>query len=240
MSKGGSVGGRGGETNAPILTTNQGQVEQPQTLLDAISDIQQFYVIESQGQDIPGDFLTIKRSMEFFKIGVKSGFVEGIALALLTPFFAFYLMPFVLKAPDLTTKILFGSMPYILIAVNTVLCSYIGQFYVGKITRKSINSLLSGRTMSLLVKALLIYVFYLILHRVSTPSRVWEVTKHFGSWAERFYYGYLEILPQMIPVATQCALIMAIAAVVPYGMVYSLDQWQRSKIKRNMRKISAR
>lgn len=232
--------GRGGDTNTPIITTGQqGRMMLPRNLLDAISDIQQYYVVESNCKDIPVEFLTISRTIEFFKIGMKSGFVEGLTLILLMPFFAFYLFPFVLESPDLGTKLLFGSMPYILIIINTALCSYIARYYVGSLTRKAINSLLSGRTMSLLVKALLVYVFYLILHRVSTPGRVWEITRHFGALAERVYYGYLEILPKMVPVATESAVTMAVAAVVPYGMVYFLDLWTRYKTKKNLRSISA-
>lgn len=232
---------RGSDINNPIITTGQqGRMMLPRNLLDAISDIQQYYVVESNCKDIPVEFLTISRTIEFFKIGMKSGFVEGLTLVLLMPFFAFYLFPFVLESPDFGTKVIFGSMPYILVIINTALCCYIARYYVGKITRKAINSLLSGRTMSLLVKALLIYVFYLILHRVSTPDRVWEITRLFGALSERIYYGYLEILPKMIPVATESAAAMAVAAVVPYGMVYFLDLWTRYKSKKNMRSISAR
>ncbi|MFH7321465.1 hypothetical protein ACHHRT_12765 [Desulfurivibrio sp. D14AmB] len=233
--------GRGSDTNAPIVTTDQASRPiRPQNLLDAISDIQQFYVIESKGQDIPGEFLTIGRTVDFFKIGAKSGFAEGLILILLMPFFAFYLNPFVLKAPDLFTRSLFSTLPYIMVIVNTLLCSYIGRYYIGKITRKAINSLLTGRTMSLLLKAFLIYVFYLLLHRVSTPHRVWAAAKHFGSLSESLYYGYLKILPQMVPVATEIAVIMAIAAIMPYGMVYFQDAWTRWKAKRNLRTISAK
>lgn len=234
-------GGRGGDTNAPIIQTDQaGQVVQPRSLLDAISDIQQYYVVEGKGQDIPGEFLTLGRSLDFFKVGMRSGFMEGITLALLMPFFAFYLFPFVLTGPDMFTKIFFGSLPYIVLIVNTLLCSYIGRYYVGKITRKAINNLLSGRTLSLLIKGLLIYVFYLVLHRISTPERVWNVTQHLGSWDERLYYGYLQVLPEMTSVATEIAIIMAIGAVVPYATVYFLDIWTRFKTRRNLQSISAK
>ncbi len=46
------------DTNAQIITTGSGRIYRPRNLLNAISEVQQFYVIESKGQDIPGEFLT--------------------------------------------------------------------------------------------------------------------------------------------------------------------------------------
>ncbi|BCO09317.1 hypothetical protein GF1_16930 [Desulfolithobacter dissulfuricans] len=232
------------DTNATIVTTDQGHIERPKNLLNAISDIQQFYVIEKEGQDIPCEFLTIERTLDFFKIGIKSGFHEGLALALLMPFISFYMLPFILKEPDTFTKILFGSLPYMVLVVNTLLCSYVSRYYVGNITRKSINSLFGGRIMSLITKAFLIYVFYLVLYRISTPERVWElsqyISKNLGLNPKSLYYGYLKIKPYLVPVATESAVLMVVGAVVPYGMVYSLDIWNRYKSKRNERIISAK
>ena len=56
------------DTNAPIITTDGGRIEKPRNLLSAISEIQQFYVIESKGQNIPAEFLTLERTIDFFKI----------------------------------------------------------------------------------------------------------------------------------------------------------------------------
>ena len=160
------------DTNAPIITTDSGRIYKPQNLLSAISEIQQFYVIESKGQNIPAEFLTLERTIDFFKIGLKSGFHEGLALILLFPVFHFYLFPFVFLHLDLLSHILFGCIPYLPLVINTTMCSYISRYYVGNITRKGINSLLTGRAMSLLVKAFLVYVIYLILYRLSTPEKI--------------------------------------------------------------------
>ena len=93
------------DTNAQIITTDSGRIYQPKNLLSAISEIQQFYVIESKGQNIPAEFLTLERTLDFFKIGIKSGFHEGFALILLFPVFHFYLFPFVFHQLDLFSQI---------------------------------------------------------------------------------------------------------------------------------------
>ncbi|MBU0944998.1 MAG: hypothetical protein KKE53_11170, partial [Proteobacteria bacterium] len=74
------------DTNAQIITTDNGRIYKPRNLLNGISEIQQFYVIERKGQNIPAEFLTLDRTLDFFKIGLKSGFHEGVALILLFPF----------------------------------------------------------------------------------------------------------------------------------------------------------
>jgi len=227
------------DTNAPIITTDSGRIYKPKNLLNAISEIQQFYVIEGKGQNIPAEFLTLERSLDFFKIGIKSGFHEGVALVLLFPVFHFYLFPFVFQKLDLVSHFLLGCVPYLALIINTLMCSYISRYYVGNITRKGINSLLMGRAMSLLLKAFLIYVIYLILVRVSTPTNIWKLAIHFGSRAEKIYYGFFEIKPHLLPVATESAMLMVAAAIFPYGSVYLLDLWHRYRIKRNAKIISA-
>jgi hypothetical protein len=227
------------DTNAQIITTDSGRIYQPKNLLSAISEIQQFYVIESKGQNIPAEFLTLERTLDFFKIGIKSGFHEGFALILLFPLFHFYLFPFVFHQLDLLSQILFGRIPYLPLIINTGMCSYISRYYVGNITRKGINSLLMGRALSLLVKAFLVYVIYLILYRISTPQNIWKFALHFGSRAQEIYYGYLTIKPHLLPLATKSSLLMVLAAIFTYGSVYVLDLLHRYKIKRNSKIISA-
>jgi len=230
---------KGYDTNATIITTNQPQPLRPKNLLDAISEIQQFYVIESQGQDIPGQFLTIERSIDLFRIGVKSGFHEGVILILLTPFFKFYITPYIIHSDSTFVNTFFALLPYIALIINTAMCMYVSSYYVGKITRKAINSLFVGRTLSLLLKAFIIYVFYFFLYNLSTPQRVWDVAEHFKDNAEAIYYGYMKIVPIMLPVATETALLMVVGAIVPYGTEYLIDLWKRYQVKRSNRIVSS-
>ena len=227
------------DTNAQIITTDSGRIYRPRNLLNAISEVQQFYVIESKGQDIPGEFLTLEHTLDFFKIGIKSGFHEGFALIILFPVFHFYLFPFVFHKLDFLGYLLFGSIPYLVLIVNTGMCCYISRYYVGNITRKAINSLLMGRAMSLLLKAFLLYVLYLVLYRLSTPENIWKLALQFGSRAEKLYSGFFEIKPHLMPVATESSILMVAAAIIPYGSVYLLDLWRRYRIKRNAKIISA-
>ena len=227
------------DTNAQIITADSGRIYRPKNLLSAISEIQQFFVIESKGQNIPPEFLTLERSIDFFKIGLKSGFHEGFVLVLLFPVFHFYLFPFVFKQLDIFSHFIFSGIPYLVLLVNTAMCCYISRYYVGNITRKAINSLLVGRAMSLLLKAFLLYVVYLVLYRISAPENIWKLAQHFGTKAQDIYTGFFEVKPHLMPVATETASLMLVAAIFPYGSVYFLDLWHRHQVKKNKKIISA-
>lgn len=242
---GGSSGGSSYSPNAAVINTggssgNSRLQQETKDILDAISDIQQFYVIEEMGQEIPGEFLTLKGSLSYFKIGAKSGMIEGVMLALLLPVVDFYLLPFILKSPGLILKIIFGFIPYMPVIINTFLCAYVGRYYVGNITRKAINSLFSGRMMVLIAKSFMVYVFYKILTGLSTPERIWSLAQHANKNAEVIYYGYMTMLPHIMPVATRCSILILVAAILPYGSVFIIDLWRRSKIKRNHARISGK
>lgn len=224
-------------TNTTIIPLGEsGRGYRPRNIISAISEIQQFYVIESQGQNIPSEFLTLEGSLDLFKIGMRSGFNEGLFIMLLFPVFSFYLLPFVIDTSDLLVRVMVSLVPYLALVINTFLCIYIGRYYVGNITRRAINSLFIGRGMILLLKGFLIYVLYQLLFRLSTPEYVWAAAQKFSN-PERVYYGYLSILPQLVPLATETAIGMCFAAVGPYITAYLLDRWRQRKARKNLEKI---
>jgi len=226
--------------NATIITSGGSNgAPRPRNIISAISEIQQFYVIERQGQNIPAEFLTLENSLDLFRIGAVSGFKEGLFLILLFPVFSFYLLPFVLHSRDQLITVVMNSIPYLPVAINTLLCIYLSRYYIGNITRKAINSLFAGRASLLLAKSFIVYVLYFLLAKLSTPERVWLVARHFGANAEKIYSGYLEMLPHIVPIAVHCAIFILIAAVFPYGTAYLLDLWRRYKIKQNAQIIGS-
>ncbi|MBM9514251.1 hypothetical protein [Desulfogranum marinum] len=223
-------------TNTTIIPLGGSGGYRPRNIISAISEIQQFHVIESQGQDIPADFLTLEGSLDLFRIGMRSGFNEGLFIILLFPVFSFYLLPFVLDTSDPFVKAMVTLVPYLALVINTFLCVYISRYYVGNITRRAINSLFIGRGVILLLKGFLIYVFYQILFKLSTPGYVWAVAQKFSN-PEKMYYGYMAIVPRLVPLATEIAIGMCLAAIAPYIVAYLLDRWRQRKAQQNMKKI---
>jgi len=60
----------------------------PKSILDAVSEIQQYNVFEkTQEKDIDKNFFTLRQVWDFFKAGFKSGFLESLIFVTLLPFF---------------------------------------------------------------------------------------------------------------------------------------------------------
>ena len=241
-NSGSSSGGRGGSysPNATFINTDSRQYVKPRTIINVISEIQHYCMAEKMGKDLPAEYLTLENSLGFFGVGAKSGLTEGLFLLLLLPAVDFYLVPFVLKSPSFFLKTMFGSFPFLPVIANTFLCAYISQYFVGVVTRKAINAFFTGRMLVLIFKSFMIYIFYTLLTGLSTPERVWQLAQYSSKNAEAIYYGYMTMLPNIMPIATRCSLLVMVAAILPYGIVFLIDMWRRSKIKRNHARITGK
>lgn len=236
-SKGGNNNSRGGDNNQ-IVTQQGGVAPKPKNLLDAISEIQQFYVIESRGKNIPKEFFTLVQTMEFMKVGAASGFKEGLMMALFLPVIELYFIPFVLKNPDIYSKIFFGSISYMAIVFNSILCLYVSKYYIGTVTRKAINTMFIGRGMVLLFKGGLIYFVWLVISKLmARPTSVWAVAKHFRSYSESVYYNIMIIQPDIMPIVGRGCLALFIAATVPYIAAYMIDKMKLGKAEKNKKMV---
>ena len=224
----------------PFLTG--GGEWKPKNIIDAISEIQQFYVIESKGQNIPVEFLTLEGTIGFFKMGLRSGFGETVFIFFLFPVFEFYLIPFVFHSTGLGA-ILMGTVPFILLFVNTGLCFYVSRFYIGTLTRRAINSLFFGRAFILTIKSFVMYILYYCVSnsRIATPERVWSLAQRFFTnqeTASKFYYGTEKILPYVLPVTIVCSVSMLLSAFLPYGSAYLLDRKRQRRKEKNQARVS--
>lgn len=228
----------GGEQIVPM--GGNGQKPPVRGILSAISSIQQYSVIEGGGKDIPAEFLTIEGTLDYFKIGAKSGFNEGLILFICYPLMEFLVIPFFLKDPSHFIVLCFRSLPFFMIFFNTLLCGYVSKFYTGSITRKAINSLFTGRALSLFAKGCLIYVIYLFIARIGEkPQLIWDICLKTND-PQKYYYNFYMIQPKFIPAANRSFFFLVLAAFGPYGVVYIRDFARRMRVKRNQDMISSK
>lgn len=234
-----SVNNSGGGNDQIVPLDQNNDHMKPQGIMSAISNIQHFYIMESDGESISSDFLTLEGMWEYFRLGFRSGFSEGIVLFIFLPLMEFYLLPFVLKNPSLMKGGFFSFIPYMLVAFNTMLCFYISKFYIGTITRKTINSLFYGRTSGLLIKATVIWTFWYTLYGITAYQKYtwWVATKleHIGVNPYSFFEGFNYIRPQIMISANKAGILLVLAALGPYGIVFVHDwyrQWRESRINR--------
>lgn len=226
-------------TNSTIIPLGgKTRMNKPRSIISAISEIQQYYVIESQGQHIPTDFFTIEGSLELTKIGARSGFNEALLVLFLFPLFTLYLVPFVFVDSGNDTQFLMNMVPYLGIFINTLLCIAMSRYYVGNITRRAINSFYVGRTMVLILKGLLFYILFQTLYHFSTADNVWKLVERFET-ADKLYDGYFEyVYPKLLTLGKDTAILMCFAAIIPYIASYLYDRMRQHKIKKNLERIS--
>jgi hypothetical protein len=140
-------------------------------IIDAISQIQQFAVMERSDYEIPEDFLTIRGQLNFFNVGFGNGFIEGMIFALLLAIImplmhSDYLMELVVvRFPLARSRGFLWFLNLLPIIIAVILCSYLSRYRIGKITKRSIDALLVGRMFSLIIKAIIIFVIMILFYR---------------------------------------------------------------------------
>ena len=148
----------------------------PRGLVDAISEIQRYHVIERTGQDIPSDFLTVRGTLAFFAAGLRSGFLEGAMLALLLPL-AWGVWEEVIPAFGAEADI-FGKCLVFLFAsgISLVMTAVFGGmlpgYCGGNLARKAGWSLAWGRALGLIAEGVLIFLLFSLLVSLLSPKNV--------------------------------------------------------------------
>ena len=253
--KGGGSTGRGqgtdrsGGDSQPVIITGQDQhggYRKPPGLIEAISEIQRYWFIESKGHEIPADFLTIKGAIQFTMIGVRSGICEGFMLAILIPLALTFTSAAMASELKLKQDWFFNCILYITafghIAVNTIICCFLGKYYIGNITRRASNCLMNGRSLALFFKGMIVFAVFHFSGKYFTPSVVSSLI-HKTWFSPEIKQKIYSILMEMIvrfPEAGSIAFIAAIlASAVPFITVYSQD-FNRKRLIRNALNVLSR
>ena len=136
----------------------------PKGLVDALSEIQQYYVVERSGSPIPDDFFTIGGKLGFFEVGFRAAFISGIVSGLLLPF-AFgvierYIPIFGSYEPSLFDKAFALVLSVSFSIAYAVFISLTGKYYIGSISKSAIKSLLAGFISGALLKMVIVFILF--------------------------------------------------------------------------------
>lgn len=218
-------------------------------ILDAISQIQQFYVIEVSGREIPDDFLTIRGKLNFFNVGFGAGFLEALL-------FAFLMSIILILVSDTTTRqavaqyfplinstVFLWMVTLLPVIISGGLCCYLSRCYVGKITRKAIDSLLLGRVFSLVLKGLIIFFLLIWFSKLINAHSAWIM----ATWASfkryhlatRIYYILMAMKPLLIERAFEVLCIFGLAMVMPFLIIWGVAWMRRAKASRDLSRMEA-
>ena len=219
-------------------------------ILDAISQIQQFYVIESSGREIPDDFLTLRGQLNFFNVGFGAGFLEALFFALLLAITMIivsddHMRQAIAKVFSIINSDTFlWTINLIPVFISGGLCSYLSRFYIGKITRKSIDSLLIGRVSSLILKGLIIFFALIFFSAQLTPHSAWTIAswctlKHNNHAAIKIYYVLMTMRPIMIQRAFEILVIFGLAITMPFAFIWGVALMRKIKTGMDRQRVEA-
>jgi len=232
-------------SGAPI---DEGQhYAKPTGLFSALSIIQRYYVIEKNSpEDLPKEYFTFEQTYDFFKTGLKSGFIESFLLITLLPFLqtiypSFKYFFFNEKLTHLE-KIILSSISFLPIFVTTLFLMYISKYYKGAVTRKAIFSLFSGRSIAFILKGIIVYFIFKYLYYISykNPNDVYSFLDFIKFIANFFLprevnvnviyqYYYIYLAPALYQTAIEIFTTMTFFALLPFITIFLKGFSEKSK-----------
>lgn len=211
--------------------------EKPKNLVNALSEIQRYYVIESRSDNIPKEYFTLEQLLDFFKVGFKSGILEGLFFITLLPFLQtiYPSFKFFFLGQNINEKehlfFTFGS--FVPIIITTLFMIYISKYYEGALTKRAIFSLLNGRSATFILKGVGIY--YLLHHiqniSLKDPNIIYSWID-FTQWVVNIFaqsnittemvykYYYKFVIPALGDTANEIFFSMLLFAFFPYLTVF--------------------
>ncbi|MDA8088831.1 MAG: hypothetical protein M0Z61_01215 [Nitrospiraceae bacterium] len=159
------------------VIVNQGFLEKPKSLLDAIKEIQNMSAMEAETvEGINPMFFSIKDRLDMMVVGMKSSFLSGMIVALLTPF-AIGVVERIIPIFGDKAPTLFDQIYALVLALGFTLgygffLATLKSCYVGNISRSMIRNLLGGAALGALAKALIAVIVFNFLYLYFTAQRI--------------------------------------------------------------------
>ena len=195
----------------------------PRGILDAISEIQQYYTVEKGGSNIPEDFLTVKGKVSFFMVGFKHASLSGLVSILLTPMalgVASECIPiFGSRNPGLFDKFLALMIALAFNLAYSGLISILRKYNVGSITKTAIRSLLSGIMVAMGVKVFFSWVLFHLMYFIAfDPYNLTRILAKTPLLSGTVKVRVFDFLLQFRPVLLTSAYFIAITSVLLVGI----------------------
>jgi hypothetical protein len=234
-----------------VTDAGDASYQKPKGIIDAVSEIQQYHALESTAEEaIPAEFFTFKQQLDFFNIGFKSAFIEGLIFLMIVPF-AEALYPsfkeyFLGQSLTLNEIITIYAASYTPVIIMTVFLAAMSRYYSGILTKKAITALIWGRSMAFILKGIIAFVVWIAIGLVAaqSPETIYQICDWSTAAFEMFYknpltpeqvyyYFYDAGLPAINSTATHVLMTMFFLAILPFITLY-WRHWQRDRDSRNV------
>ena len=196
----------------------------PRGLIDAVSEIQRYHVIERTGQDIPSDFLTVRGTLAFFGAGMRTGFLEGAFLGLLLPI-AWGVWKDVIRAFGGEAGVFGKCLVFFFgfgtsLAMTAVLGGLLARCRGGNLARRAAGSLAWGRALGLAAAGVLVFLAFNLLVSLLSPGNVFflcEAARGFVGDPASLYSGIMAMKEPLRHGAAAQVLVSPALGLVPFA-----------------------
>lgn len=181
MSDKSSSSSKGGGDN--VIMSPQSPETHPQGLLAAIGIIERAYADEIGGAIIDPRRLTSPQKYEFMEIGMRSSFISGLLMALLSPLaigvFDKYIPIFGSYQPSLFDQLCGVMLALIFPLCYAFLYAGVATNHLGGYSRAMVSNLLGGMTLASFGKAIITFIaFHFIYFKVLSDKNIsWAIQK---------------------------------------------------------------
>jgi len=172
-SRGNDWGGKGGNSGAIFPSTTPRP--KPKSLLEAISEIEQYAAVERQGTPIPETFLLLNQKISFFDVGLKGGWADALVTFFFVPLsmgvFDRVVPMFGSTSPTSSDQVLsmLISISYML-GYNILMAFNLGRCFYGTVCRQAIWQLYGGFVTGSVLKMIIVFFIYHFLYVKLTPE----------------------------------------------------------------------
>ena len=222
---------------------------QPKNLIQAISEIQRFYIFEKEAdKDIDKSFFTIEQVINYLRIGFFAGFLESLFFVLIMPLllnvYPSFKQYFLHQEYTMLEHLTYTVISYISIVSITIWLSSLVRYYEGTVTKRAIMYLFSGRAIAFTLKGVL---FYLLLQYLSNyfyqhPKDTYIFLRdlksivdwlipldHTYTMKDLFYYYMNYVVPSFEQISFDTLFSMLILGLVPFTVM--VFKGAKSKVK---------
>jgi len=207
-------------------------------LFSALGIIQRYYTIEARSsEELASEYFTIEQTIDFIKVGFRSGFIESFLFLTLFPFLEniYPSIKLYFFGEKISTFEYYGliAFSYASIVFTTIFLMILSKYYKGNLTKKALFSLFTGRSISFLIKGAIVYYALIYLAKVSysNPSVVYDwvdFTKWLFDWFlpmqvsvdDIYTYYYKLVIPALHQTASSIFWSMLIMALLPYFTIF--------------------
>jgi hypothetical protein len=159
------------------VIVNQAYLERPKSLLDAVKEIQNMAAMELETiEGINPMFFSLKDRLDMMIVGMKSSFLSGLIVALLTPL-AIGVVERRIPIFGESAPTLFDQTYALVLALGFTLgygffLATLKSCYIGNISKSMIRNLLGGVIIGAVAKALIAVIIFHFLYLYFTAERV--------------------------------------------------------------------